>query len=66
MWKKMMMLSLRLSWTCQRDSVSLLVKFGLNKNNCKMMSLSLSLNWTCQRDGVSLIAKFGINKNNFV
>ena len=28
-----MSLSLSLSWTCQRDRVSLLVKFGLNKNN---------------------------------
>ena len=29
----MMSLSLSLSWTYQRDRVSLLVKFGLNKNN---------------------------------
>ena len=29
----MIMMSLRLSWTCQRDEVSLIVKFGLNKNN---------------------------------
>ena len=27
------MISLSLSWTCQRDGVSLLIKFGLNKNN---------------------------------
>ena len=26
-------LSLSLSWTCQRNKVSLLVKFGSNKNN---------------------------------
>ena len=26
-------LNLSLSWTCQRDRVSLIVKFGLNKNN---------------------------------
>ena len=26
-------LSLSLSWTCQRDRVPLLIKFGLNKNN---------------------------------
>ena len=26
-------LSLSLSWTCQRNRVSLIVKFGLNKNN---------------------------------
>ena len=29
----MVMMSLSLSWTCQRDRVSLHVKFGLNKNN---------------------------------
>ena len=29
----MMSLNLSLSWTCQRDRVSLIVKFGLNKNN---------------------------------
>ena len=29
----MMSLSLSLSWTCQKDRVSLLVKFELNKNN---------------------------------
>ena len=29
----MMSLSLSLNWTCQRDRVSLLAKFGLNKNN---------------------------------
>ena len=30
------MMSLSLNWTCQRDRVSLIVKFGLNKNNnCK-------------------------------
>ena len=27
------MMSLSLSWTCQKDKVSLFVKFGLNKNN---------------------------------
>ena len=27
------MMSLSLSWTCQKDGVSFLVKFGLNKNN---------------------------------
>ena len=26
-------LNLSLSWTCKRDRVSLIVKFGLNKNN---------------------------------
>ena len=29
----MIMVSLSLSWTCERDRVSPLVKFGLNKNN---------------------------------
>ena len=28
-----MSLSLNLSWTYQRDKVSLLIKYGLNKNN---------------------------------
>ena len=27
------MMSLSLSWTCQRDRVSLIVKFGQDKNN---------------------------------
>ena len=27
------MMSLSLRWTCQKDGVSFLVKFGLNKNN---------------------------------
>ena len=61
------MMSLDLSWTCQRDRVSVLVKFGLNKINFvfkKMISLSLS--WIYQRDRVSLLVKFGLNKNNFV
>ena len=26
-------MSLSLNWTCQKDRVSLFVKFGLNKNN---------------------------------
>ena len=30
---QMIMMSLSLDWTCQRDRVSILVKFGLNKNN---------------------------------
>ena len=29
----MIMISLSLSWICQRDRVLLLIKFGLNKNN---------------------------------
>ena len=61
------MMSLSLSWTCQRNRVSLFVKFGLNKNNfVKKKMMSLSLSWTCKRDRVSLFVKFGLNKNNFV
>ena len=60
-------MSLSLSWNYQRDRVSLLIKFRLNKNNFvlkKMIMVSLSLSWTCWRGKVSLV-KFGLNKNNF-
>ena len=61
-------MSLSLSWTCQRDKASFLVKYGLNKNNFffKMIIMSLSLSWTYQRDRVSLFVKFVLNKNNFI
>ena len=29
----MIMMSLSLNWTCWKDKVLLLIKFGLNKNN---------------------------------
>ena len=63
------MMSLSLSWTCQKYGVSFLVKFGLNKNNFvlkKLIMMSLSLSWTCQRDRVLPFVKFGLNKNNFI
>ena len=31
--KKMVIMNLSLSWTCQRDRISLIIKFRLNKNN---------------------------------
>ena len=52
------MMSLSLSWTCQRDRVSLLVKFELKKKK----NFNTVLTWKIMR--VSEVSIFLYNNNN--
>ena len=53
------MMNLSLSWTCQRDRISLLVKFELKK---KKKNLNIVMTWKIMR--VSEVSIFLYNNNN--
>ena len=52
-------MSLSLSWICQRDRVSLLVKFGLNKNNFFLNKIIILFKYCANVENCKSFRSFG-------